>query len=92
MLNPIRAIVRRLIAPLVRWAGTGGTVCFGVGRDEDGPALYCVTPYNDLYEWSMSPQRAREVARDLQAAARDHQEQVPLQKRARALDGDGAGG
>lgn len=74
----LRAIVRRLIGPVVRWAARDA--CFGVGvfRCEHGVQVVVCHPFGGFWRLPYSVEEARETGRAFLLAARDAQEGTPI--------------
>jgi hypothetical protein len=74
----IRRLVRLLIAPLVRWAGSTGEALIGVSRNTDGVYVWVLGPFGEVADFDFTPDEAREFGQEVLLAARDAQEGAPI--------------
>ncbi len=75
----MRAVVRWLIAPLVRWAAVGSPCQMLRGRNEDGLVfLLLLDCWGTDMELLLTPDEARDWCRGMMKLARDAQEGCPL--------------
>lgn len=74
----IRRILRRLLAPLIRALGRGGTTMQFICRDELGAYSAFKDPFGNVYLYRFDLDDCAKEYKTRCAAARDHLEGVPI--------------